>query len=161
MASCDCRPDTSQLTAVLDALHALCAEGQVMVDLFVNYDCDLQAANLFERSMKGLSKLLKKAPSTSVFAAQQASKTRDVALDAVLAMLKSLNAWAEPLKVRPGSANITANCKGVCKCVCRLSVVYAIVCNCAYKLTNKSARISANVSVRVSASVSARACACL
>ena len=157
MASCDCRPDTAQLTAVLDALHALCAEGQVMVDLFVNYDCDLQAANLFERSMKGLSKLLKKASSTSVFAAQQASKTRDVALDAVLAMLKSLNTWAEPLKVRPGSANITANCKRVC----RLSVVYAIVCNCAYKLASKSARTSANVYVRVSASVFARACAYL
>ncbi|KAL3134912.1 hypothetical protein ABBQ32_007876 [Trebouxia sp. C0010 RCD-2024] len=69
-----------------------------MVDLFVNYDCDLQAANLFERSMKGLSKLLKKGPTSSVFAAQQASKTRDVALDSVLAMLKSLNMWAEPLK---------------------------------------------------------------
>lgn len=90
----------AQLTAVLDALHALCAEGQVMVDLFVNYDCDLQAANLFERSMKGLSKLLKKGPTSSVFAAQQASKARDVALDSVLAMLKSLNTWAEPLKVR-------------------------------------------------------------
>ena len=90
----------AQLTAVLDTLHALCSEGQVMVDLFVNYDCDLQAANLFERSMKGLSKLLKKGPISSVFAAQQASKTRDVALDSVLAMLKSLNTWAEPLKVR-------------------------------------------------------------
>ena len=90
----------AQLTAVLAALQALCAEGQVMVDLFVNYDCDLQAANLFERSMKGLSKLLRKSPPTSMFAAQQASKTKDVALDAVLAILKSLNSWAEPLKVR-------------------------------------------------------------
>ena len=90
----------SQLTAVLAALQALCAEGQVMVDLFVNYDCDLQAANLFERSMKGLSKLLRKSPPSSVFAAQQANKTKDVALEAVLAILKSLNTWAEPLKVR-------------------------------------------------------------
>lgn len=100
LMSCCCRPDMAQLTAVLGALHALCSEGQVMVDLFVNYDCDLQAANLFERSMKGLSKLLKKGPTSSVFAAQQASKTRDVALDSVLAMLRSLNMWAEPLKVR-------------------------------------------------------------
>ena len=124
----------AQLTAVLDALHALCAQGQVMVDLFVNYDCDLQAANLFERSMKGLSKLLKKGPPTSVFAAQQSSKTRDVALDAVLAMLKSLNTWAEPLKVRSGFAGVTAHRKCICTCVCKcvhhLSSVWTRVCNC-------------------------------
>lgn len=141
----------AQLTAVLDALHALCAEGQVMVDLFVNYDCDLQAANLFERSMKGLSKLLKKTPLTSVFAAQQASKTRDVALDAVLAMLKSLNTWAEPLKVRSGLHDycklqvclqvclqvVRCVCKWLelrlqaCKCVCK--IVCKCVCKCLYK----------------------------
>lgn len=91
-----------------------------MVDLFVNYDCDLQAANLFERSMKGLSKLLKKGPTSSVFAAQQASKTRDVALDSVLAMLKSLNMWAEPLKVRRHITLIyrcSTRCKVPTRCV--------------------------------------------
>ncbi len=89
----------SQLTAVLDALQALCAEGQVMVDLFVNYDCDLQAANLFERSMKGLSKLLRRAPTTAPFSSPQAAKAREVALEAVLSILKSLDKWADPLKV--------------------------------------------------------------
>ncbi|DBA73285.1 hypothetical protein WJX77_003623 [Trebouxia sp. C0004] len=92
------RPDMSQLTAVLDALQALCAEGQVMVDLFVNYDCDLQAANLFERSMKGLSKLLRRTPTTAPFSSPQAAKAREVALEAVLSILKSLNKWADPLK---------------------------------------------------------------
>lgn len=92
------RPDMSQLTAVLDALQALCAQGQVMVDLFVNYDCDLQAANLFERSMKGLSKLLRRGPSTAPFSSQQGSKAREVALESVLSILKSLDKWAEPLK---------------------------------------------------------------
>ena len=89
----------SQLTAVLDALQALCAEGQVMVDLFVNYDCDLQAANLFERSMKGLSKLLRRAPTTAPFSSPQAAKAREVALEAVMCILKSLDKWADPLKV--------------------------------------------------------------
>ena len=94
------RPDMAQLTAVLDALQALCAEGQVMVDLFVNYDCDLQAANLFERSMKGLSKLLRRsAASVLLTPSQQALKAREVALEAVLSILKSLDKWAEPLKV--------------------------------------------------------------
>ena len=71
-----------------------------MVDLFVNYDCDMQAANLFERSVNGLSKLLRRSPPSSLFATQQAQKSRDVALDAVLSILKSLDQWAEPLKVR-------------------------------------------------------------
>ena len=147
----------AQLSAVLDALHALCAQGQVMVDLFVNYDCDLQAANLFERSMRGLSKLLKKGPPTSVFAGQQASKTRDVALDALLAMLTSLNAWAEPLKVRSRSANVNAKCKRVCRAFasCQLHMpVFASVSSslqvwlqkclqvCSYTCARKSARIS-------------------
>ncbi|KAL0043362.1 hypothetical protein WJX79_002614 [Trebouxia sp. C0005] len=92
------RPDMSQLTAVLDALQALCAEGQVMVDLFVNYDCDLQAANLFERSMKGLSKLLRRGPTTAPFSSPQVAKAREVALEAVLSILKSLDKWADPLK---------------------------------------------------------------
>ena len=93
------RPDVAQLTAVLEALQTLCSEGQIMVDLFVNYDCDMQAANLFERSVNGLSKLLQRSPPSSLFANQQAQKSRDVALDAVLSILKSLDQWAEPLKV--------------------------------------------------------------
>ena len=72
-----------------------------MVDLFVNYDCDMQAANLFERSVNGLSKLLRRSPPSSLFATQQAQKSRDVALDAVLSILKSLDQWAEPLKACP------------------------------------------------------------
>lgn len=95
----------SQLTAVLDALQALCAQGQVMVDLFVNYDCDLQAANLFERSLKGLSKLLRRGPSTAPFSSQQGVRAREVALDSVLSILKSLDKWAEPLKVRQCEPN--------------------------------------------------------
>ena len=90
----------AQLVAVLDALHSLCTEGQVMVDLFVNYDCDLQAANLFERSMKGLTKLLRRGQSSALFTSQQALKAREVALEAVLAVLRSLNKWANPLKVK-------------------------------------------------------------
>lgn len=31
---------------------------QVLVDLFVNYDCSLQAANLYERSIKAIRKLM-------------------------------------------------------------------------------------------------------
>ena len=74
-----------------------------MVDLFVNFDCDLQAANLFERIVRGVSKVAVREPSTSVFStssSQAAPKLRELALKALLALLKSLDGWASPIKVR-------------------------------------------------------------
>jgi hypothetical protein len=34
---------------VFQALSRICADAQSVVDIYVNYDCDLSAANLFER----------------------------------------------------------------------------------------------------------------
>lgn len=42
----------------LKMLLELCKEPQVLVDLYVNYDCDMEAANLFERTLLTLVDLL-------------------------------------------------------------------------------------------------------
>lgn len=42
---------------VLRCLRELVSDGQLLVDLFVNYDCDLESSNLFERLVNGLVKL--------------------------------------------------------------------------------------------------------
>lgn len=42
---------------VLRCLREVCADGQLLVDLFVNYDCDLGSSNLFERLINGLVKM--------------------------------------------------------------------------------------------------------
>ena len=34
---------------VVQVLTRLCADPQSIVDIYVNYDCDLKAANIFER----------------------------------------------------------------------------------------------------------------
>ncbi|CAD7702431.1 unnamed protein product [Ostreobium quekettii] len=39
---------------VLRCLQAHCSDGQLLVDLFVNYDCDLDNANVFERLVMAL-----------------------------------------------------------------------------------------------------------
>lgn len=39
---------------VIQALTRICADAQSVVDMYVNYDCDLAAANLFERYLKCL-----------------------------------------------------------------------------------------------------------
>ena len=38
-------------------LEAQCESGQLLVDLFVNYDCDLEGANLFERMVLALVRI--------------------------------------------------------------------------------------------------------
>jgi hypothetical protein len=45
-------PDLGTLTAALGTLKALMGDPQLVVDLFINYDCDLQASNLFERTVQ-------------------------------------------------------------------------------------------------------------
>jgi len=47
-----CRPDPAQQLAALECLNTICGNAQLMADLFVNYDCNLQASNLFERTLR-------------------------------------------------------------------------------------------------------------
>lgn len=37
-------------------MKTLCTDGQVLVDMFVNYDCDLEGQNIFEKVISGLVK---------------------------------------------------------------------------------------------------------
>jgi hypothetical protein len=45
-------PDPASVSAALSALHGLLNDPQLLVDMYVNFDCDLQAANLFERTVQ-------------------------------------------------------------------------------------------------------------
>lgn len=38
-------------------LSGVCENGQLLVDIFVNYDCDLEGANLFERMVLALVRM--------------------------------------------------------------------------------------------------------
>ncbi|ELU08063.1 hypothetical protein CAPTEDRAFT_213398 [Capitella teleta] len=42
---------------VIQALTRICADAQCVVDIYVNYDCDLTLANIFERLVNDLSKI--------------------------------------------------------------------------------------------------------
>lgn len=44
--------EQANVVAALGALQALLVEPQLLVDLFVNFDCDLQASNLYERTVQ-------------------------------------------------------------------------------------------------------------
>jgi len=99
------RPESPhQVLAALTGLAVLCSSPQVLVDIFVNYDCNLQAANVFERTIKLLAKYVHIGTSTgssggfNPLPAATVPKARAVALKALLAAVKSMDTWAGPLK---------------------------------------------------------------
>lgn len=82
----------------------------LQVDIFVNYDCDLQASNLFERTLRGLARIVRAGdaapgmlhamgPVVNVAAANR-PKPHQLAADVTLLVVHALDSWAEPLKVR-------------------------------------------------------------
>jgi hypothetical protein len=82
----------------------------LQVDIFVNYDCDLQASNLFERTLRGLARIVRAGdaapgmlhamgPVVNVAAANR-PKPHQLAADVTLLVVHALDNWAEPLKVR-------------------------------------------------------------
>ena len=98
------RPDQFQQQAALEALKTICGNAQLMADLFVNYDCNLQASNLFERTLKGVARTIQAAPPPpaqpyAVGSAPAADTIRDTAVATLLLLLKTLDERAQPLKV--------------------------------------------------------------
>lgn len=43
------QPDFQQKMIVLRFLDKLCVDSQILVDIFINYDCDVNSSNIFER----------------------------------------------------------------------------------------------------------------
>ncbi|KAG6492868.1 hypothetical protein ZIOFF_047836 [Zingiber officinale] len=89
----------SVLGKVLRMLEKVCKDSQMLADIFVNYDCDLQAPNLFERTVNALSKIAQGTVTTdpnSVTASQIAS-AKGSSLQCLVSVLKSLVDW-EKLK---------------------------------------------------------------
>ena len=43
------QPSFLQKMTVLNFLEKICKEPQVIIDIFVNFDCDVDAPNIFER----------------------------------------------------------------------------------------------------------------
>lgn len=82
-------------SVVLRMLRELSKDGQCMVDLFVNYDCDLESSNLFERTVNGLVKIAQTAPATTMDlnASQQESFLRQESLQGLVYLTEGLLAW--------------------------------------------------------------------
>ncbi|KAI8465270.1 MAG: hypothetical protein J3K34DRAFT_525495 [Monoraphidium minutum] len=85
----------SYKVVVLRCLREVCCDGQLLVDLFVNYDCDLDSSNLFERLVTGLVKMAQ-APlpqGGDYTAVQQEQWLRQEALQCLSSASEALLAW--------------------------------------------------------------------
>ncbi|XVF48806.1 hypothetical protein PTKIN_Ptkin03bG0218000 [Pterospermum kingtungense] len=85
----------NQKMSVLRMLEKVCKDSQMLVDVFVNYDCDLEAPNLFERMVTTLSKIAQgtqNADPNSV-AVTQTTSIKGSSLQCLVNVLKSLVEW--------------------------------------------------------------------
>ncbi|XVE53803.1 hypothetical protein DITRI_Ditri03aG0031500 [Diplodiscus trichospermus] len=82
----------NQKMSVLRMLEKVCKDPQVLVDVYVNYDCDLEAPNLFERMVTTLSKMAQGAQNAdqNSVALNQTPSIKGSSLQCLVSVLKSL-----------------------------------------------------------------------
>uniref|UniRef100_A0A7N8WJZ3 ADP-ribosylation factor guanine nucleotide-exchange factor 1 (brefeldin A-inhibited) n=1 Tax=Mastacembelus armatus TaxID=205130 RepID=A0A7N8WJZ3_9TELE len=89
---------------VIQTLTRICADAQSVVDIYVNYDCDLNAANIFERLVNDLSKIAQgrgghELGTTSL----QELTLRKKGLECLVSILKCMVEWSKDQYVNPNS----------------------------------------------------------
>lgn len=89
---------------VIQALTRICADAQSVVDIYVNYDCDLSAANLFERLVNDLSKIAQGRHALELGASPNQEKSMRIrGLECLVSILKCMVEWSKDLYVNPNS----------------------------------------------------------
>ncbi|KAL4236729.1 Brefeldin A-inhibited guanine nucleotide-exchange protein 1 [Mactra antiquata] len=89
---------------VIQALTRICADAQCVVDIYVNYDCDLSLANIFERLVNDLSKIAQGRQSLAVgVTPTQEQSMRLKGLECLVSILKCMVEWSKDLYFNPHS----------------------------------------------------------
>uniref|UniRef100_A0A4W3GEL9 ARF guanine nucleotide exchange factor 1 n=1 Tax=Callorhinchus milii TaxID=7868 RepID=A0A4W3GEL9_CALMI len=89
---------------VIQTLTRICADAQSVVDIYVNYDCDLNAANIFERLVNDLSKIAQGRGSHELgMTSVQELSLRKKGLECLVSILKCMVEWSRDLYVNPNS----------------------------------------------------------
>ncbi|GMH00579.1 hypothetical protein Nepgr_002418 [Nepenthes gracilis] len=89
------QPNFQQKMIVLRFLEKLCEDSQILVDIFINYDCDVNSSNIFERMVNGLLKTAQgiAAGATTTLLAPQEATMKFEAMKCLVAILKSMGDW--------------------------------------------------------------------
>ncbi|KAG8195440.1 hypothetical protein JTE90_013892 [Oedothorax gibbosus] len=91
---------------VIQALNRICGEAQSIVDLYVNYDADLNSANIFQRLVNDISKIAQGRQALELGAtAVQEKSMRIKGLECLVCILKCMVEWSKDLYVNPVAEN--------------------------------------------------------
>ncbi|XP_067620339.1 LOW QUALITY PROTEIN: brefeldin A-inhibited guanine nucleotide-exchange protein 1 [Eurosta solidaginis] len=94
---------------VIQALTRICADAQSVVDIYVNYDCDFSAANLFERLVNDLSKIAQGRQAVELGANPLQEKSmRKRGLECLVSILKCMVEWSQDLYVNPNLSSLNS-----------------------------------------------------
>lgn len=95
---------------VIQALTRICGDAQSVVDIYVNYDCDLTAANLFERLVNDLSKIAQGRQALELGATPNQEKSMRIrGLECLVSILKCMVEWSRDLYINPNSQSVLGN----------------------------------------------------
>ncbi|KAI1295380.1 Brefeldin A-inhibited guanine nucleotide-exchange protein 1 [Halotydeus destructor] len=89
---------------VIQALTRICADAQSVVDIYVNYDCDLASANIFERLVNILSKIAQgrgQLLDAGIMTVSQERSMRIKGLECLVSILKCMVEWSKDMYVDP------------------------------------------------------------
>ncbi|KAK6303928.1 hypothetical protein J4Q44_G00263820 [Coregonus suidteri] len=87
---------------VIQTLTRICADAQCVVDIYVNYDCDLNAANIFERLVNDLSKIaMGRSGQEMGMTPLQELSLRKKGLECLVSILKCMVEWSREMYVNP------------------------------------------------------------
>lgn len=91
------QPSFLQKMTVLNLLEKISKDPQIIIDIFVNYDCDVDAPNIFERVVNGLLKTALGPPSgsTTTLSPAQDMTFRHESVKCLVSIIKSMGAWMD------------------------------------------------------------------
>ncbi|CAL4921758.1 unnamed protein product [Urochloa decumbens] len=104
------QPNYQAKMIVLRFLEKLCGDSQILVDIFLNYDCDVHSSNIFERMVNGLLKTAQGPPAgvPTTLVPPQDTAMKSEAMKCLVAILRSMGDWMnKQLRIPdPASPNV-------------------------------------------------------
>ncbi|KAM1764560.1 hypothetical protein EV2_003811 [Malus domestica] len=91
------QPSFLQKMTVLNLLEKISQDSQIIIDIFVNYDCDVDAPNIFERIVNGLLKTALGPPtgSTTTLSPVQDITFRHESVKCLVSIINSMGSWMD------------------------------------------------------------------
>ncbi|KAL9244915.1 hypothetical protein vseg_018629 [Gypsophila vaccaria] len=102
------QPNFIQKMTVFNILGKITQDPQLVIDIFVNYDCDLDALNIFERTINGLLKTALGPPSGSktTLSPVQDLTFRVESVKCLVIIVKSMGSWMDQ-QMKSGDSSLT------------------------------------------------------